>query len=202
MPKSSRHCTMFLLSPPEKGMSSATHATCAPSSVMRRAMMRPMSPDPRITTSLPGRRPSMLTSLWAVPAVKTPAGLNPGMLSAPRGRSRQPMARMMAPAWMRTRPSRSLTQVTVRSSETSRTIVSSMTSMPAESTRSSKRAAYSGPVSSSLNVMRPKPLWMHWLRMPPSLVSRSMTSTERKPSPRAETAAARPAGPPPTMTTS
>ena len=65
-----------------------------------------------------------------------------------------------------------------------------------------KRAAYSGPVSSSLNVWRPKPLWMHWLRMPPRRSSRSTMTTESLPASRAAMAAARPADPPPTMTTS
>ena len=60
--------------PPEYGISSATQSTFAPSSVMRRAMIRPMSPLPRITTRRPGRQPSMLTSRCAVPAVKMPAG--------------------------------------------------------------------------------------------------------------------------------
>ena len=50
-------------------MTSATAWTLAPSRVMRRAIIRPMSPLPRITTSRPGISPSMFTSRWAVPAV-------------------------------------------------------------------------------------------------------------------------------------
>ena len=69
MPLSTRHCTMLRLSPEEYGMSSATSFTSAPSHVMRRAMMRPMSPLPRITTLRPGRKPSMFTSRCAQPAV-------------------------------------------------------------------------------------------------------------------------------------
>ena len=55
--KSSRHCTILRFKPPEYGISSATQSTFAPSSVMRRAMIRPMSPLPRITTRRPGRQP-------------------------------------------------------------------------------------------------------------------------------------------------
>ena len=51
------------------GMISATSFTSAPSHVMRRAMMRPMSPLPRMTTLRPGRKPSMFTSRCAQPAV-------------------------------------------------------------------------------------------------------------------------------------
>ena len=67
-------------------------STFAPWNVRRRAMMRPMSPDPRITTRLPGMMPSMFTRRCTVPAVYTPAGRVPGVISAPRGRSRQPIA--------------------------------------------------------------------------------------------------------------
>ena len=49
-------------------MTSATAWTFAPSNVIRRAMIRPMSPLPRITTSRPGISPSIFTSRWAVPA--------------------------------------------------------------------------------------------------------------------------------------
>ena len=38
---------------PEYGITSTHASTCAPSSVMRRAIIRPMSPLPRITTRLP-----------------------------------------------------------------------------------------------------------------------------------------------------
>ena len=36
----------------------------------------------------------MFTNFWASPAVSTPAGREPGMRTAPRVRSRQPMARI------------------------------------------------------------------------------------------------------------
>ena len=62
---------------------------------MRRAMISPMSPLPRITTRFPGIQPSMFTYRWAAPAVNTPAGRVPGMAMAPRVRSRQPMASTM-----------------------------------------------------------------------------------------------------------
>ena len=60
---------MLRLSPLEYGISSTHASTFAPWNVMRRAMMRPMSPEPRITTRLPGITPSMFTSRCAVPAV-------------------------------------------------------------------------------------------------------------------------------------
>ena len=40
---------MFRVSPPEYGISSSTIFTSAPSRRMRRAMIRPISPDPKIT---------------------------------------------------------------------------------------------------------------------------------------------------------
>ena len=42
--------------------------------------------------SFPGIFPSIFTKRCAVPAEKIPAGRYPGMLSAPLGRSRQPIA--------------------------------------------------------------------------------------------------------------
>ena len=69
MSLSTRHCTMLRLRPEEYGISSQTIFTFAPSQVMRRAMMRPMSPEPSITTSRPGRYPSMLHRRCAQPAV-------------------------------------------------------------------------------------------------------------------------------------
>ena len=41
--------------PPEYGMTSTQASTLAPSSVIRRAMIRPMSPLPRMSTRLPTR---------------------------------------------------------------------------------------------------------------------------------------------------
>ena len=57
IPKSSRHCAMLRRSPLECSMISQTHSTFAPSSVMRRAMISPISPEPRMTTRFPGRCP-------------------------------------------------------------------------------------------------------------------------------------------------
>ena len=76
---------------------------------MRRAMMSPMSPEPKITTRFPGMRPSRFTSFCAVPAVKMPAQRQPGVPSAPRGRSLHPIARMTASASTATIPSVRLT---------------------------------------------------------------------------------------------
>ena len=48
---------------PEYGMSSATTCTLAPSKVILLAMIRPISPEPSITTFRPGMYPSIFTSL-------------------------------------------------------------------------------------------------------------------------------------------
>ena len=144
----------------------------------------------------------MFTSRWAVPAEKIPAGRLPGMCMAPRGRSRQPMHSTMAPAWISSMPLSRLVQVRTLSREMSSTMVFSWMGMFMSFTRRMKRQAYSGPVSSSLKVCRPKPLWMHWFRMPPGTLSRSRISMSSAPASRAPMAAASPAGPAPTMTTS
>ena len=49
-------------------MISTQASTSAPCSFIRRAIIRPMSPEPRITTRLPGMYPSRFTKRWAVPA--------------------------------------------------------------------------------------------------------------------------------------
>ena len=54
-------------------------------------MINPMSPEPRIATRRPGRHPCRLTRRWAKPAVKTPAGRDPGIRIAARVRSRAPI---------------------------------------------------------------------------------------------------------------
>ena len=187
-------------------MSSQTASTFAPSRVIRRAMMRPMSPEPRMTARFPGSSPLRLTNFWAAPAVYTPAGRVPGMPIAPRGRSRQPIARMTARARSFKYPSRGLTAVTIFapsfSVPSSRTIVSSRYGMPFSTVSRAKRAAYSGPVSSSRKRWSPKPLWMHCSRMPPSCGSRSRMRISRTPCSWAARAAAIPAGPPPIITKS
>ena len=137
-----------------------------------------------------------------MPAENTPAGRKPGIFSAPRERSRQPMAKMTAPASTVNRPSSRLTAVTTFSGEMLSTIAPSLYGICKAFARSSKRAAYSGPVSSSLNVCRPKPLWMHWFKMPPRRpsLSKIKMSSAGSPFSAAATAAASPAGPPPMMT--
>ena len=169
---------------------------------MRRAMMRPMSPEPRITTRLPGMIPSMFTSRCAVPAVNTPAGRVPGMSSAPRGRSLHPIASTMDFALKMRMPCTGEIVVTAWSAETSSTIVRHSIGIFSSFTLSMKRCAYSGPVSSSLKRCSPKPLWMHCCRMPPGASSRSRISTFAQPASRAATAAASPAGPAPITSTS
>jgi len=89
---------MFRVSPPESSMISHTASTLAPSNVILRAIIRPMSPEPRITIRFPGINPFIFTNFWAVPAVITPAGLSPGVIRAPLGLSRHPMASIKAPA--------------------------------------------------------------------------------------------------------
>ena len=97
-------------------------------------------------------------------------------------------------------PSVRFIAVTIRSLLIERTMVFRRYSMPRSFTSVIKRPAYSGPVSSSLKVWRPKPLWMHWLRMPPSSWSRSRIRMLSSPAFFAAAAAASPAGPPPMMT--
>ena len=133
-------------------MISATHCTFAPSRVIRLAMIRPISPDPRITTFLPGIKPSRFTSFCAVPAEYTPAGRDPGMLRAPLGLSLQPMARITAFGLIWNIPFSSFISVSVLSLLKSITIVSKSTSISRSATMSSYLPAYSGPVSSSLNL--------------------------------------------------
>ena len=77
-----------------------------------------------MTTSLPGSMPSKLVNFWAVPAVNTPGHRSPGVPKEPRGRSRQPMHRMMAFAWMCSSPFCRDTQVTTLSADKWMTMVS------------------------------------------------------------------------------
>ncbi len=167
-------------------------------------MIRPMSPEPTITTRLPGMQPSMFTRRWARPAVKIPAGLVPAMATLPLFLSRQPMARITARADRRTTPWR-LEQATISRlpsrGRTSMTVVSRKQSMPAPTTLAMNRSAYSGPVRSSPNSWMPNPLWMHCRRMPPRNGSRS-TMAAVSPASRTARAAAMPALPPPITTAS
>jgi len=160
-------------------------------------MISPISPEPRITIFFPGINPSTLTNRCAVPAVYIPAGLVPGMFSAPRVLSRHPIARMTAFAFILSNPSSELTAEIILSCEISNTIVFSFTSIPSSSTCRMNLSAYSGPVSSSLNNCSPKPLWTHCCNMPPSARSRSSMTIFLIPLRNASIAAAIPAGPPP-----
>ena len=99
--------------PPGKGRISTTPFTWAPSQTSRRAMISPMSPEPRMTTSRPGRYPSMFTKRCARPAVMIPAGRVPGMSRLPRLRSRQPMASTTARQSTCATPSGSCSSTTV-----------------------------------------------------------------------------------------
>ena len=90
----------------------------------------------------------MFTSRWAVPADQRPAGRVPGMFSAPRGRSRQPMANTTAPALTCCKPVSRPVTVSTRSGDTSSTMQSVHSSISRRRISSMYRWAYSGPVSS------------------------------------------------------
>ena len=77
MLKSFKHCKILRFSPLEVEFISSTICTFAPSKVRRLAIISPISPLPKITTSLPTILPSMLTIFCAVPAVKIPIGRVP-----------------------------------------------------------------------------------------------------------------------------
>ena len=64
-------------------MISATQTTFAPSRVRRLAIIKPISPLPKITTLLPVMNPVILQIFCAVPAVVMPATLSPGSIIAP-----------------------------------------------------------------------------------------------------------------------
>ena len=120
-----------------------------------------------------------MTRRWASPAVYTPAGRDPGIRILPLFRSRQPMARTMARARSRMTPCSEETQETAFTSPSvsrSRTVQPQNTRIGRSLSLSSKRSANSGPVSSSSNSIRPKPLWMHCPSMPPR---RSVAVVER-----------------------
>ena len=208
MPKSSRQFFTLRRRPLAYGMSSYTPSTETPSSVQRRAMISPMSPEPKMTAREPGLRFSILMYRCARPAVNTPAGRLPGILISLRVRSRQPMARTTARPMSCNMPVglMSVTVWTVASSVDSPesspiTMLFKNSAMSVSCTWSIKRCAYSGPVSSCLKCERPKPGWMHWRRIPPRCRSRSTMAT-RASALCAASAAAIPAGPPPMTTTS
>ncbi len=133
------------------------------------------------------------------------------MLRAPLALSLQPIASITVFAAIWKSPSVRFIAVTILSFdpfsdsspvEISMTIVFSLYSMPSSLTSLINLPAYSGPVSSSLKVCRPKPLCIHWFNMPPSSQSLSSISILSILFFLAEAAAARPAGPPPTITIS
>ena len=133
------------------------------------------------------------------------------MFRAPLALSLQPIASITVFAAIWKSPSVRFIAVTILSFdpfsdsspvEISMTIVFSLYSMPSSLTSLINLPAYSGPVSSSLKVCRPKPLCIHWFNMPPSSQSLSSISILSIPFFLAEAAAARPAGPPPTITIS
>ena len=109
---------------------------------------------------------------------------------------------MTAFAWISNRPSSRFIAVTTFSWLISMTIVFNLYSMPRSFTCEINLPAYSGPVSSSLNVCSPNPLWIHWFKIPPNSLSLSKINMSSIPLFFAETAAASPAGPPPMITIS
>ncbi len=145
----------------------------------------------------------MLTSRCAVPAVKMPAGRQPGMFSAPRGRS--PAAHGQNHG-LGVQLEQAVRFVHGSDGFIRRQIQHHGVQLILDAQRCTcamnRRAAYSGPVNSSLKVCSPKPLWMHWFRMPPNSLSRSKSKCPARRFCVAATAAARPAGPPPMMTKS
>ena len=105
------------------------------------------------------------------------------MFRAPLALSLQPIASITVFAAIWKSPSVRFIAVTILSFdpfsdsspvEISMTIVFSLYSMPSSLTSLINLPAYSGPVSSSLKVCRPKPLCIHWFNMPPS--SQSLSS--------------------------
>ena len=154
MSKSCRHCTTFLVNPAEYGMISTTAFTSIPLQRKRRAIIRPISPEPTITADLPGSLPLQLSNFCAAPAVKIPAGLPPGVAIAPLVRSRHPAASKRALAFMCFTPN--FFDVTRKSKVPSAsfftlvTAESSAKDTPALRAFSDIRKANSGPVSSSL----------------------------------------------------
>ena len=151
---------MLRLRPEEYGISSTTANTFAPSISILLAMIRPMSPEPSITTLFPGILPSMFVKYWAVPALNMPAGLSPGIFKAPLGLSLHPIASTMAFVSIVFTPSSSFMYVT-EWGETDNTVVFNRNGIFSFSTISIYLNAYSGPVSSSLNVWSPNPLCIH-----------------------------------------
>ena len=123
------------------------------------------------------------------------------MFSAPLGLSLQPMARTMDLVSITLTPSSWLIYVT-ECGETERTVVLRRKGIFSFCTISMYLKAYSGPVSSSLKVWRPKPLCMHWFRMPPSFSDLSIIRMFLLPFFFAPRAAESPAGPPPMITVS
>ena len=133
------------------------------------------------------------------------------MFRAPLALSLQPIASITVFAAIWKSPSVRFIAVTILSFdpfsdsspvEISMTIVFSLYSMPSSLTSLINLPAYSGPVSSSLKVCSPKPLCIHWFKIPPSSQSLSSISILSILFFLAEAAAARPAGPPPTITIS
>ena len=199
--KSLRHWTILRVSPPESSMISQTAFTSAPSNVILLAMIRPISPDPKMTIFLPGIYPFMFTNFCAVPAVITPEGLSPARLRAPLGLSLHPIASTTASAFILKHPV-SFIHVTILSLDKSVTVVSVSSCTPSSKVICSYLSPYSGPVSSSLNLCSPNPLWMHCCKIPPALSSLSMRTTFWAPAFFADMAALIPAGPPPITATS
>ena len=103
--KSFRHWVILRASPPLCGIISYTPSTCEPSQTRRRAIISPISPEPKITTLSPTFFPSMLMSFCAQPAEKIPAGREPQRLIAPAGFSLHPRASTTERANTSTSPS-------------------------------------------------------------------------------------------------
>ena len=170
------------------------------------------------TSARPGSRcPARYTRRCSSPVVITPGGRSPGTRRAVRGRSRQPVASSTARAATVSIPAE-LVSATLHWSVPGApppggdpppgvpsqpvTVVPSRMSAPAAAAASAYRRAYAGPASTRRRSRAPNPVCWLCRGMPPAASSRSATSTAPAPSRRSSTAAASPAGPAPTMSTS
>ncbi len=130
-----------------------------------------------------------------------PLGRSPGIITFHLVFSLHPIARTIALALILCNPFL-FTAVISRFLSNCKTIVSFIMSMPCLSAISIYISAYSGPVIEVPVSSTPKPSGIHWGRIPPSQLFLSMTKTLLAPCSCADTAAARPAGPPPITATS
>lgn len=164
MLKSVKHWATFLCNPEHLGNNSYTPRTLAPSNVHLLAIIRPISPDPKITILCPGNWPFKLIIAWAKPAVYKPAGLVPWILTPWRVLSLHPTAVMseldlncfIPKPWTTTVTSYSLSSLVISVTYAFKTML-----QPASTACLVSVSEYSGPVNSFPYLLRPKPPWIH-----------------------------------------